>query len=54
MKSAERRKMEEALEESDDNIRIGENIMLDLTEVNDISKPTVIRPPPEVAVQVLS
>jgi len=52
--NAERRKTEEAMEESDENISIGENIKLDLTEVNDIGKPTVIKPPPEVAVQVLN
>ena len=50
----ERRKLEEAEEEEEDNIKIGDNIQLNLTEINDLTKGAVVNPPPSLDIEVLS
>ena len=52
----ERRKLEEAEEEGgeEDIIKIGDNIQLNLTEINDLTKAAAVNPPPSLDIEVLS
>ena len=54
----EKRKLEEEeyddSDEDDDAIKIGDNISLDFSEVNDLTKNTSIAPPPALNVEVLN
>ena len=50
----ERRKLEEEEEDDSDNIKIGNNISLNFSEVNDLSNHATIVPPPALNVEMLA
>ena len=50
----ERRKAEEAEEDDDDMpLRIGEEVRLELADINDLNRPVDVRPPPVLNVETL-
>ena len=53
--SAERRRREEEEEENEDKLKIGENVNLDITDINDLNRPVTIETAPILSdIEVLS